>query len=157
MTHQFSITVSDFIWESYISETTGNRSAWISKLICLGAESMAGNPEATKQRVLILIQENNNLSEEIKKLNLETARLKGQLEKYSTDPKKIEKLQKIEEQQKLPKCINCGNVFIDDAKRISFPMGQVCKACFHTAPKDKRKQWLEDPKQAIRINPGAAS
>lgn len=74
MTKRLSITVSDFVFDTYLSEKYNNRSQFIEKLIVLGAESMLGEHENYKARYLKLLQEKTDADSEIKALKLKVGR-----------------------------------------------------------------------------------
>lgn len=79
MTKQITITISDHVYDTYLSEITKNRSQYIEKLIMMGAESEIGQDSSVKSRMLKLLQESRNKEEEIKRLKAEIGRLKRQL------------------------------------------------------------------------------
>jgi hypothetical protein len=71
MVKRMTISFSDFCYENYLSETQHNRSKYVESLVIKGAESMLENTNETKSKYLKLLQENNNLSGEIKNLQFE--------------------------------------------------------------------------------------
>jgi len=83
MTKGLSISISDHVYDTYLSAIQGNRSQYIEKLIVIGAEAEIGSDTSIKSRMLKLIAEARNQEEEIKKLRAEIGRLKKHL---GTDP-----------------------------------------------------------------------
>jgi len=84
MTKRMSISISDYVYDSYLSEVTDNRSAWIEKLIVLGSESVMNHEPSLKQRTFQLMQQNEVAKKEIQNLKLQIENLK---KKYSKNHK----------------------------------------------------------------------
>jgi len=88
MVKKISISISDHIYEQYLSHITINRSQYIERLIMLGGDLEAGSIDRSKANNLILVQDNRNKDEEIKKLKAEIGRLKKQI-KPEESPEEI--------------------------------------------------------------------
>jgi Arc/MetJ-type ribon-helix-helix transcriptional regulator len=85
MSKQITFTIDDHIYESLFIDIQGNRSAFIRKLIQLGSETMLD--KGTRGKALQILEDNENLKSEIKKLQLENGMLRKKLkpEDYMTD------------------------------------------------------------------------
>lgn len=88
MRQQLSITLSDYVIESYLAHIKKNRSAYLERLIVLGAETEIGQIEGTKSKLLSVLQQLRERDDEISKLKGQVAQLKqekqqqGRKERY---------------------------------------------------------------------------
>lgn len=82
MTKQITITLRDWVFNTYLSGPTINMSSKVEDLIIKGAESEIGSYETSKSKILDLIKSNKQLSEEIKNLKLQIGSYK---KKYSNE------------------------------------------------------------------------
>jgi hypothetical protein len=85
MSHKLTITLRDWIFNTYLSEPTNNLSAKIEDLIVKGAESIINGDNTNKSRMIILSQQNLELINENKKLNLELGKYKEHYKNYDPE------------------------------------------------------------------------
>lgn len=90
MVKRMTISFSDFCYENYLSEIYTNRSKYVESLVIKGAESQLENTGETKSKYLKLLQENNNLLDELKKLQFELNK-----RKEDKDARKLERERKV--------------------------------------------------------------
>jgi len=90
MTKRLCISISDFIYDSYLSNLTKevNTSKYIEKLIILGSESQIGQDESIKSKLLEAHQNLTSKDAEINKLKLELGKAKTQLKELEEKQKK---------------------------------------------------------------------
>ena len=87
-----------------------------------------------------------SISKKIGDLQVEMMMSKDKLEKLKQlqEEDKKQALQKEKEEiEKTEKCHNCGHTFGSDYKWTMFGEIRICKACYMTAPKDKKKEWMK--------------
>lgn len=81
MVKKISITISDHVFDTYLGDIKGNRSRYIEKLIYLGGESLIGETENNKARLIKSYETITNLNQEIKNLKLQLGKCEKQLKK----------------------------------------------------------------------------
>jgi hypothetical protein len=85
MAKHLHVTIREHTFDTYLSGTTENLSAYVDKLICIGGDSLE-NPESIKKaRLLELIQKNQSLEADLKKLQLIVDNYKAKFNKKLSD------------------------------------------------------------------------
>jgi hypothetical protein len=79
MTKKFCISISNWVYQEYLSNIKSNRSKFIEEMMVKGIQQETGEFEITKGKLSTLIQELRNKDEEIKKLNLLLGSLKKKI------------------------------------------------------------------------------
>lgn len=87
------------------------------------------------------------LEKNLKKLNHYQVAVKScrtKLDRWEEQQKEMQegKLQKEKEDiESMNRCVDCGNLIPEVAKRHKFPSGAVCNACFLTSSKENIRKW----------------
>lgn len=76
------VSLTNWVYEQYLSEIKSNRSKFIEEMIVKGIQQELGEGEISKSKSYSMIQELRNKDEEIKKLNLQLGKMK---KKYGTE------------------------------------------------------------------------
>ena len=74
------ISISDWVYSTYLQDKTKNRSKFIEELIVKGIESQLNPTEGSKQALLNLVKENNQLKNDISNLSSKIETLKNNLD-----------------------------------------------------------------------------
>ena len=90
MVKRLTISFSDYCFENYLSEVYKNRSKYVESVFLRGANSMLEQTEENKSKILKLMQENNNLQEELKRLRFEVNKRKD-----DSNIRKLERERKV--------------------------------------------------------------
>lgn len=98
------------------------------------------------------------LERNIKKVDSKISALVRERDSYRTqvneimknqDKKKEEEIRREKEEvEKMTKCMNCGDFVGEKIKKHSFPIGNICNACFLTSNADQHKEWNRKPQKS---------
>jgi hypothetical protein len=70
------VSLSNWVFEQYLSEIKNNRSKFIEEMIVKGIQQELGEGEISKSKSYSMLQELRNKDEEIKKLTLQLGNIK---------------------------------------------------------------------------------
>lgn len=73
---RLSITVSDYVYETYLQEYNGNRSEYIEQLIQIGSETMLNQDKSLKVQLIQLLKDKSILEQDNRNLKLQFENLK---------------------------------------------------------------------------------
>jgi hypothetical protein len=65
MSHKISLSLSDWVFETYVPSNIRNRSKFIEEMLVKGCEVESGDFSSTKQKILHLMKENQNLRNDV--------------------------------------------------------------------------------------------
>lgn len=80
MAKRLSITISDWVYQQYLSDIKSNRSKFIEEMMVKGIEQEIGDYDIRKGKLSTLVQELRNKEEQINKLSLLISVLKRKTE-----------------------------------------------------------------------------
>lgn len=96
ITKSFSISISDWVYETYLKNVKLNRSALIEEMIVKGSELSIGEYETSKQRIITLSNELRDKTHTIDVLNAKIGRLESIVKKRPT-PEELAAKKKAEQ------------------------------------------------------------
>lgn len=141
MVKRFSISIDDWIAQTYLSEPTHNQSAYISKLIVAGSEALLKDPDLTnKSRIIQLLTAKEELERENKQLKYKITQLQDRVRPQGRV------LNPDTENDEFKTCISCktGINLTKGQKGVTyykFNAGLVCKTCYNQYLQEKFSEW----------------
>ena len=142
MTKNFSISVSDYVWDMYLSKITHNRSAYIEGLIQKGYDIDSIDVGGLRQSNAKLIQELQDRNQEINKLKFTIVSLQNNIDKMKRDDKPeaefIKNLRLVRDRLSCAVCYN-GITASDTIKEV--PDGLIHDKCYIKVDGLIREKW----------------
>jgi regulator of replication initiation timing len=110
MSKHLTITISDWVFATYLSNIKINRSQYIEEMIVKGSELNSGDFEIIKQKILRLTQENRELSIEIAQLKKQIGCYKEKFGRSDNRDQRTLDLDKMAESMRIAGVLhNVGN------------------------------------------------
>lgn len=138
MSRHLSITVSDHVYDTYLSEDVPNKSQYIERLIILGSESLLAKDEDNKKQLIKIAVENQNLLTENQRLKMEIGKLQDR-QKTRAAKKEAEAFDPSK-----PHCLECKKeIKIEEPFTYkTWPAGYVCFECSkHKLTSTSFRRW----------------
>lgn len=142
MTKQITITISDYVWDTYLSEVTENRSAFIEGLIQKGSDVDGQAIGSLKQNNTKLLQELQSKNEEIKKLKFTIVALQNNIDKMKRDDKpEAEFLKNLRLVRDKLSCAVCYKSISPNDVIKEVPDGLIHDKCYLKVDSFIRERW----------------
>jgi len=131
MTKQISITIRDYIYDSYIKGYNGNVSALFEEMLVKGIDNESGEMEGFKLKYYELLKQNREIMEENRQIKSKLGKIRVIHDKTTQNQAEIN--------SPLDKCFNCGSYI--EGKINKFPKGIICQPCFKVGRKGDFIRW----------------